>query len=461
MNRFKSLLLVPSLLFPALYANAAGPAEFASPSVISGSSNGGALGSTVGDLNNDGRAELVTAASSDSSDPHLRIYQWQESSNSFSIIDIYDPAGDMDRYGGDLAIGDVNGDGWSDIVVPESNNSNGAGKLAWFENPGGQLSGSWQVHIIDSWSGSASDSVEHMSEITVGDIDGNGKLDVAVRDVSHGVSIRFQTLDGSWQDRVFIAVSPREGLQLWNPDKDGDLDILLNGAWLETPSDVLKGSYALRSIGNAESWYPSSTTAVSISDYASQVEVADFNNDGRDDLVITNSEELRNDSSTVTKPQGLRVYLAPADVVNDKWQEVVLRDNYYSWHNCEVGDFNRDGKMDVISGISDVGKDNAPYGLYAFINDGNGTSFTMQKISDSNPIYQASAGDVDGDGDVDLLAPENWNSGKIYFYKNIVDGSTAPNPTPEPTPTNEPTPTPTPEPNPPAIPANVQVNEIK
>jgi hypothetical protein len=317
---------------------------------------GGAISTVSSDLNNDGKLEFISTASSDSPDPHFRIHEWNGS--TFTAYDVLSPsavAARQTRFGGDLSASDIDGDGFRDIVVPESGNAAGTGKVSWFKNPG-SLNGTWNEIVVSTWSGSGTGNIaEHMADIAVGDINGDGKQDIVTRDVSHGFWVFIQIAGGTaWEPRKFVPANPREGLALWNPDGDSDLDVLLNGVWFETPSDPVNGTYTQRQIIGAGLWYPNNITSATISDYACQVEVADFNSDGKIDFAISNAEKLLNSSLTSSKPLGIRVYLAPDDVINDTWTEVTLQTNYFSWHSCEAGDIDQDGDIDVISGISQV-----------------------------------------------------------------------------------------------------------
>lgn len=388
---------------------------------------GGALATAAGDLDNDGRVEFISATSRSSPDAHFRAYRLDLNTRAFDVFDLMDPAliddptpQRQDRFGGDLSVGDVDNDGFLDIIVPESNAANGSGRVSWFKNPNGNLGGTWTEHVISTWSGSGSaNQVAHLSEIVVGDIDGNGRLDVVTRDISHGFFVSLQNTDGTWASRQAVATNPREGLTLFNPDGDGDLDILLNGVWYET-TDAATGSYTQRAIPGAEAWYPAVNNADTVSDYASQVEVGDFNGDGRDDMMITNSEELTNATSTSGKPLGIQLFLAPEDPANDAWTKVTLATDRFSWHSLEIGDVDLDGDLDIVTGIALVGQDvNSGEKIVAYLNDGDGLSFN-EFLIDNEFMYSASLGDIDGDGDLDLIAPEDWRSGPIHFYENLT-----------------------------------------
>ncbi len=407
-------------LWPALVSGA-DPVTFATQVVVPPSGNDGVSSSEGADFDQDGRIEFISAATQSTSDAHFRLYDYVD--GSFAAINLRPDSeiqNRLDRFGGDLTPADINNDGWVDIVVPESRNGNGGGSVSWFENPDGDLDGVWTEHVIATWSGAGDEEViAHMSEIDVGDIDGDGRLDVVTRDVSHGVFIMLQKTDGTgWRPRRFIATNPREGLDLFNPDGDNDLDIILNGVWLETPSDPLSGTYQVHSFG-AE-WYPDGNSSDEIRDYAVQIAVADFNGDFREDIAISNSEELNNANSTDDKPKGIQVFLAPVDPKTESWTRVVVETEHFSWHSLEVADFNGDGALDFVSAITTIGRDNAPAELVYFLNNGTGTEFTKVDLLDASVpfVYNATLGDADGDGDADLFAPEGFSDGPIRYFEN-------------------------------------------
>ncbi|MEM9237219.1 MAG: VCBS repeat-containing protein, partial [Verrucomicrobiota bacterium] len=117
--------------------------EFDSPDILE--QQEGTAGSACGDLDKDGRIEFVTQE-------HFAIYDYDEGSiNSYRPLP--DINGRLDRFGGDIEIGDINGDTWPDIVLTDTSNSGDTGELIWFENPLGNLAGSWIEHSVSTWDG--------------------------------------------------------------------------------------------------------------------------------------------------------------------------------------------------------------------------------------------------------------------------------------------------------------------
>jgi hypothetical protein len=380
--------------------------SFADP--IELQADGGTGGSAVGDLDGDGRDEFVAQI-------QFRIYDFDGTEwTSYQPLD--DLSGRGDRFAGDIEVADIDGDDDLDIVVPDSDNSGSQGALGWFENPG-MLDGTWTEHVVSTFDGNGEgNAVTHLSELEVGDIDGDGRPDLVVRDISHGVWV-FVQQDGGWAPRKFIPVNPREGLELWDPDENGRLDILLNGVWLETPDDPVAGDYTLHTIAGMEAWYAPDLSTASVRDYACKVEAGDFDGDGRVDVAITNSEELA--GSSPNKPHGISVFLQP-DTLDGTWQEVVLTDERWAWHTLVLADLDFDGSLDVFSAISNVGTDGGGDEIAFWLNGGDGTSFAGQTVSTAYPVYQGALGDADDDGDCDFFAPHHFNSGAVRYFENTT-----------------------------------------
>lgn len=371
----------------------------------------GTRGAASGDLDGDGDDEFVAGQ-------NLTIYDWNGS--GWDEYTVGNQAVKLDRYGGEIEVADIDNDGLKDIVTTDSSNASSTGAFLWYKNPG-SLAGTWTENSESTWSGSdTGNSIRH-AELECGDINGDGRVDVVFRDIAFGSWVFIRKSDNSgFETRNFIAHNAREGLALADVDDDGDLDIWINGAIWLTPADPVAGTYTLfEPIGIDTNWYPAANDSTTISQWACKVVAADLNGDTRPDMLIANSEELS--SASGTKPEGIRVYLCPADPIGGTWTEVVVRASRYSWHNLRVADFNADGALDFIAAISLVGvDDDTPLETVLFLNNGAGTGWTEQEVQDTQPSYQLTLGDADGDGDKDFIQPHTFNSGAIRYYENTT-----------------------------------------
>lgn len=92
------------------------------------------------------------------------------------------------------AIGDIDGDGRNEIVLSEGDplvyGNNTGGKLSWFK-PGKEITDIWEEHLLENFLFDA-------HSLQLGDVCGNGKLDIFVGEVGKGD-----------QDRQYIERLPR------------------------------------------------------------------------------------------------------------------------------------------------------------------------------------------------------------------------------------------------------------
>ena len=394
--------------------------------------SGGAISTAAADLDLDGVPEIVTVATSNSSDPHFRIHTRNVGGtwDSINVLSKNEVKSRPNRFGGDSILIDMNGDLYPDILLPESANGTGAGQVAWYENPAnGALTGGWTEHVVGTWDGSSgADRPAHMSEIFAGDMDGDSDIDLVTRDVNNGVHLLVNDGAGVFS-RHFLATNPREGLDLFDPDQDGDLDILLNGVWFEAPdpgngpaefadltdtSNFIQHEITPDGVNNSP-WYPDVNNISTQRDYASKVLAVDLNADGFEDVVITNAEELSNNSAAV-KPEGITLFLANG-AGGDDWTEIVLQTDSRKLHTLDAADVDLDGDIDLVSGISQVGQGDEPAEVFVYLNGGDGTSWTKMGIDDVN-IYSGIFVDYDNDGDADIVGPDNWKSGPLRFFES-------------------------------------------
>lgn len=91
-------------------------------------------------------------------------------------------------------------------------------------------------------------------------------------------------------------------------------------------------------------------------------------------------------------------------------------------HSLVVQDINGDGKEDIFCGEMRLDGKNSDAKMWVFLGDGKG-HFTKKVIAQGFGVHEAKLGDLDGDGDLDILGkPYNWDTPRldIWLQKNAL-----------------------------------------
>lgn len=219
------------------------------------------------------------------------------------------------------------------------------------------------------------------------DVDNDGNLD-QVYSVEAGnlIGVRLGNGDGSFDDVITSSATDVEDFELADFDGDGNIDVLAASA---TGIELLlgdgEGNFTL------ESTYSGVTTTIR------ELEVGDFDNDGDLDIIrFGNSGKgyiydiLENDGNNNFSNVGATVVGA---VFND----------------AELGDFDDDGILDIAYVLQPSGKGTSGTIEYRYgagnLTFGGGASISVKSGLDfqERTPNSLAVGDVDGDGDDDII----------------------------------------------------------
>ena len=127
-----------------------------------------------------------------------------------------------------------------------------------------------------------------------------------------------------------------------------------------------------------------------------QAEVRDFNGDGRQDIIVM----------TAQAREGIHLFL---NLGRNEFKMETLLEKPPTWGfaGFELVDFNKDGKTDMLVANGDNGDFALPtksyHGVRLYLNDGR-NRFREEFFHPMHGAYKAMARDFDGDGDVDIAA---------------------------------------------------------
>lgn len=349
----------------------------------------------AGDVDGDGRNDIVAVSDGGS---EVRVFyapDWtSQTLLTFTGTYAYSRADDF-------KVRDIDGDGDHDLVVRlgTAPTSNGEGRMAWIENTGGGTG--WVTRLVGT-------TPTYGKDIVVEDLDRDDRPDLVLREDSL-TTVWFQEAGGAWTP-VAIGHAPHEGMEVADLDHDGDPDIILNGFWYPTPDTPAAArnpaNYTARTIDNQWFTQTGDWTANSC-----KVAAGDLDGDGVLDPVFSQSERSGYQVTWYRNP----------DPTNDAgWVAHPVAQIDYA-HNLQAVDFDLDGDTDLLAGGMPQSQHK---GLRLFLNEGEGTNWSVM-ILQSDGSYSAELGDIDEDGDPDILGIVNWSDETgfpTYLYRNNSAG---------------------------------------
>ena len=409
-----------------------------------GAQLGNAVG-TAGDVNGDGYSDLIAGcyAYANGQFQEGRAFVYLGSAGSLSTTATWTTEGGQNDafYGVVSSAGDVNGDGYSDVIVGAylfDNGSDNEGRAyVYHGSPAGfSTTPAWIAEINQNGaqfgypvSGAGDVNGDGYADVIVGaPMFNNGEFDEGRAYVYHGSPAGLLTAPAwiaeSNQDEAKFGYSVSGAGDV---NGDGYDEVLVgainydNGEVEEGRSFLYLGSSA--GLATTAAWTAESNQTGAL--FGEVAAAGDVNGDGFGDVLVG---ALQYDNGQNNEGRSFLYLGSPAGLaIIDAWTgESNQNDASFGYSVCTAGDVNGDGFSDVIVGSPNFDNGQADEGrAYVYLGSASGLNPIANWTAEANQglagfgISVSTAGDVNGDGYSDVIVG-------AYLYDNFhTDGGRA------------------------------------
>lgn len=285
------------------------------------------------------------------------------------------------------AFHDLDGDGDLDIVFGADASDN---RMWWWENPYPEFEPNlpWKRYKIKN-----SGAKKHHDQL-FGDFDGDGEVELVFWNQGDNKLFIAEVPEihkkiGPWPyTEIFSSDSESEGLSIGDIDLDGKPDLVGGGRWFK---HLGGNTYDPEIIDDSQRF--------------SRVKVGQLKKGGRPEVVFAVGEGVGS----------LKWY----EWVDGEWIGHDLSGfEVDHGHSLEIEDMDGDGNLDIFSAEMRLDGKNEDAKTWIFYGDGGG-NFTKREIAAGFGNHESKVGDLDGDGDPDILVkPYNWDTPRIDVLLN-------------------------------------------
>ncbi|NJM24109.1 MAG: DUF4347 domain-containing protein [Richelia sp. SM1_7_0] len=337
------------------------------------------LSVSVGDFNGDGKLDLATA-NYGSNNVSILLGNGNGTFNASTTVAV-----GFNPYS--VSVGDFNSDGKLDLATANYVSNNVSILL-------GNGNGTFSTTVTNIGAGAL-----NPISVSVGDFNGDSKQDLATaNDFSDNVSILLGNGNGTFSMAVTslgVGASTPVSLSVGDFNGDGKQDLV-------TANDFSNNISIL--LGNGNGTFGATPNVIAVGNNPNSVRVADFNGDGKQDLAVTS---LAGNNISILLGNGNGTFspaLTPTVAVG------------FAPYSVNVGDFNSDAKQDLAVANYDENNNN----VSIFLGDGSGgfSAAPIPNITVGNSPVSVSVGDFNGDGKQDLVTANN-DAGSISVVLNV------------------------------------------
>jgi formylmethanofuran dehydrogenase subunit C len=387
----------------------------------------------AGDMNNDGRTDLVASAGSyfNSTGRTYIFYNDGSIPTATASADVTITGEGGTYFGSSLATGDFNVDGKTDVAVGANLAAGNVGRVYIFYSQNGQVNTNQSILGVAT-------SDQFGIALTTGDFNADGRTDLAVGADGYSSSTgRAYIFYGDGQIPTTAATADvtitgnatgdKFGASLVSGDlnADGKTDLAIGGWGYSSTTGRVYIFYNDGSIPTTAGTADVTITGASTSDaFGVVLVVGDLNASGTLDLVVGSSAYSYNTTGNAYifyNDGSIPTTAGTADVTITG----ETSNNFFS-NALATGDFNADGKADLVVGA--WGYSSSTGRAYIFYNDGSipttaGTADVILtgEATDSEFSVSLASGDFNADGKIDIAVGGRRYStytGRVYFFYN-------------------------------------------
>lgn len=289
----------------------------------------------------------------------------------------------------DVATGDLDGDGHSDLaVVNQSGND-----VSILLNTGDGMFAPHVKYPVD----------EYPTSVAIGDLDGDGDQDLAVSNhhaapvANEGsISVLLNNGDGTFAPHVMYEVYTPFQVVIGDLDNDGDADLACGNGENHTPYP----GFVSVLLNNGDGTFAPHVRYGTSHFIARSIAMGDINGDGYADLVAVDG-------------QAWFAYI----LLNNGDGTFAMGPSYGSVSSARyvaLSDLDNDNDADIVA----VGY----YEFAVLLNHGDGTFAARVPYYMGQNVYQVALGDMDGDRTIDVIVGRG-QPGKILFVPGLGQGA--------------------------------------